>query len=913
MSTPKFVWIISPTKVEVILGANYELRRSSLTLKSFDEELIAIDQIETYGDCIVLNTTKPLDFKKNYYVTIGELSNNAYYRRDVLDEYFTYRGPLGPELKNQGKNLSLNFWSPPATQVQFVLYNKQEGLGGNRQEIIRLPLSAKDNGIWNLEFDASTVSIQDLHGHRYHLEVTCYGQKKLVLDPYAKSMEAHQLQHGINAVCGVLIDLARTNPQNYQNSYKANHQLMQTPLDFIAQEIHVRDYTISRSSKVTKKNRGTYLGFAEKVDHLVDLGITHVQFMPLQSFYTVDETNRKFQNEDVPKEQVNYNWGYDTHHYFIPSGWYSSDATNPEARIIELKTMIQTLHNNNIGAVMDVVYNHNYSRHFLEDVAPGCYLRRTREGHISTFTGAGDSLESRIKMVRRLIIDSLKYYVDEFHFNGFRFDLMGFIDLQTMREIQETLGPDIILYGEAWEFTDIPGPEATTKKQLPKDLLIGAFNDSTRNSYVGENGTRGFVQSDIGLGPLTKTGIIGAVRKYPTDYDGDGHLDVFLDEYEYHQYAYHPAQTINYLSIHDGHTLWDKLNLSTPDDLFFKQKMFKMAAAMLLTSQGRVVLESAMEMLRTKPLTANDPTPDRAHTTSYVVHEDERKYKFHENSYRSPDLTNMSDWMRLEKYPDIMKYLKGLIKLRRKFSCLRFDSSEKIHQFLRFTKEEIPNTPRFAVKEGTRHQHWNEISDLVVEFINGPFNHRMYLIGEVHGAGQKNPVPNPFYVDFDVNGVGMIHFTKEQVKNFDLGGWGDPGGLQFKLQFKEGSWDAPEEYYTKMGSNSIYPWSLNKNTNKATIDLSIKNHTAGEGDIRMNKYIAYTLDCEQNPGKILVIHNTSKQYTEVDVPEIAKYQKREILVDNLQAGIEPLKTTAVQINKTVVKVPGKSTTVIHLY
>ena len=206
MSTPKFVWIISPTKIEVILGENYELRRSSLVVKSFDEELISIDSVETYTDCIVLNTVNPLDLRKNYYVTIGELSANAYIRRDVLDQYFYYTGPLGPQLTDSAKKLSLNFWSPPCTQATFILYSRQVTDQAPKQELARIPMTAQEKGIWSLEWDASTIGIQDLHGYLYHLEVTCYGKKKLVLDPYAKSMEAHRRQHGTNALCGALID-----------------------------------------------------------------------------------------------------------------------------------------------------------------------------------------------------------------------------------------------------------------------------------------------------------------------------------------------------------------------------------------------------------------------------------------------------------------------------------------------------------------------------------------------------------------------------------------------------------------------------------------------------------------------------------------------------------------------------------
>lgn len=907
MNTPKFVWIIDQSKIEVIFDDHYEIKRSHITIKNHRDQLINVESIETYEDCVVLNTTKELDFSDNYYVTVGEQSLNAYFRRDVLDAHFTYSGKLGPQVN--GAKLNLNFWSPPATEVSFILYDKNDV----ELKLATIPMKKEDKGVWNLSWDSSELKIQDLHQYFYHIEVTVFGIRKLALDPYALSMEANDGSKGIIALKGALIDLSQTNPEGHSESKKINSDLMENELDFVAQEHHVRDFTISKSSKVAKELRGTYLGFCERVDHLKKLGPTHIQFMPLQSYYTVDETNRKYQDERVPTENVNYNWGYDTHHYFIPSGWPSSDPTSPAARITELKKMIQTLHNNDIGAVLDVVYNHNFSRHFLEDVAPGCYLRRTRDGYISTFTGAGDSLETRTKMVRRLITDSLKFYAEEYHFNGFRFDLMGFMDHKTMKAIREELGEDIILYGEAWEFTDIPHNEAATKRHLPEGIELGAFNDSVRNSYVGEKGTRGFVQGDYDLGPRSKAGIIGSIRGYKTDYNDDGHLDAFIDQFDYHAFAKGPVNTINYLSIHDGHTLWDKINLSTPDDFFGKVRMHKLALGMLLTSQGRIVLEAGMEMARTKPLAPNDPNPHRAHITSFVGHEDGHPVKLHENTYKSPDLTNMYDWTRLEKFEEVNDYLAGLIKVRRKFSCLRLCTAEEINDNLRFKVENIPNTPRFVTRDGTRFHSWRDVETLSVSFINGPFNQNLYIIGEVHGQYHKNPKQNNLKIEFNKYGEGQIHFNKKAIKDFDFGCWGDPDGIQLKLVKSPGEWDVPEEYYSKMGSNTIYPWSINNKTGLATVDLGIRNHTAGEGEIMMNQHIAYTLNCIKNSGKLLVIHNSSKQYIDLQIQEIAEYASHEVLVDNLHAGTEALHTTAVKLSKNGIKVPGKSTAVVHLY
>ena len=319
--------------------------------------------------------------------------------------------------------------------------------------------------------------------------------------------------------------------------------------DFIGYEAHIRDFSI------TVNGGGTYGDFASKLSHIKDLGVTHIQFMPLQNFYTVVEEDRSWQGKDASQNEINYNWGYDPQNYFTPEGHFSEDARDPLLRVNELKDLIGKVHDKNIGAILDVVYNHLYAQDTLEKAAPGSYMRRNTDGGISFKSGAGASLESRNLMTRRLIIDSLLWWKNYYGFDGFRFDLMGFTDIETMREIRKALGEDTVLYGEAWEFTDLPNDQATTKSRIPVDLNISAFNDTSRDSYTGHMEDKGFVQGISYELPKVRAGIVAGYQKFPTR----GGL---VSNDQYHLFAKSPVQALNYLTIHDGFTLWDKINLS---------------------------------------------------------------------------------------------------------------------------------------------------------------------------------------------------------------------------------------------------------------------------------------------------------------------------------------------------------------
>lgn len=907
---PQFAWITENNKLKVILRNDAKVEIQDLHLANHLKRPVKIKSFHQEGNKLFIETLDDLDFTRpwNYVVSINWKDVYAYFSREVLDKYFYSNLPLGPEIING--NLILTIWSPPATNITVYFYDDTN----HKRLLLKKDMVRRDEGLWSLKLTPAQLNTNDLHGYFYALEVTAMGKTHFALDPYAKSMAAfNPYENDIEKMA--IIDLDRTNPPNYQSSKKFNSDLISNPMKYIGYEMHIRDFTIDPHLNIPEKEKGTYIGVTKIIPHIKNLGVTHVQLLPIQSFYTTDENNRKFQGPDAPSKQINYNWGYDSHQFFTPEGWYSTDASNPITRIKELKTMVSTFHENGIGVVMDVVYNHLFKAATFKNLAPGCYFRTDDMGVVSHKTGAGVSLESRTKMVRRLIVDSLKYFSDEFHINGFRFDLMGFMDHQTMHEIRQALGPDAILYGEAWEFTDLPKEIATTKSNLPFNDVLSAFNDSSRDAYTGRMSSSGFIQGAYHEGPKARAGIIGAIKNYPLDYNNDGFPDVFMSENEYDQFAETPENTLNFLTIHDGFTLFDKINLSTPGDIEYKKQLIKMGISMLFTSQGKVIIHGGCEMGRSKPLAKNDPTRKRAHTSEHVIPQDGVTY-FHENSYQSPDITNMINWSRKNNFDDIFQYTKGLIQLRKEIPSLRYQQAQSIRNGLRFLNEVIPDN---MMNPSFFERGFDQLENMKIKFINGPKNQRYYIVGEVHHheGEDKNPLDNQYFIDFDQNGTGSIEFSKEQIAKFDIHAWANPKSLDIKLVKTPGKWDSPEGAYTDTGNNIIKPEAL-LDDNSAIINLSIIDHTAGRGNFNHNHFIAYSLenrleDSDAKYEKVYVIHNADTSAVKLKVPEIKNFKHCDILADGNRAGTINLICSQVSIKDTIIEVPSKTSTIIGCY
>ncbi|MBW6409326.1 type I pullulanase [Clostridium weizhouense] len=592
----------------------------------------------------------------------------------ILYSQENYKDKLGAIYSTHKTQFIL--WAPTSTQVKVILYYN------NITEIINM--EKEEMGIWCIEVEG------DLNGVYYNYIVTNNGIEKEVVDPYAKAV-------GVNGNRGMVVDLEATNPVGWDHDTKPK---LIDSTDSIIYEIHVRDFSISKTSGIASKLRGKYSGICEHrttipetkektgLDYLIDLGITHVHLMPVFDYATVDES--KFDPKD-------YNWGYDPKNYNVPEGSYAINPFSGAERIKEFKKMIQELHKSGIRIVMDVVYNHTYRTHNsnFNLIVPNYYYRQNPDGSFSNGSGCGNEFASERKMVRKFIIDSILYWANEYHIDGFRFDLMGLYDIEMIKEIRRKLDlidESIILYGEGWTGGSSPLPEwdRSLKYNISKygDMQMAAFSDDIRDGVKGnvfDANSVGFVNGANGLEETIKFGVVASVKHDQINYD--------RSIYSKFPWANEPYQSINYMSAHDNYTLWDKLCIGSKN--YSKEELKsinKLSAGILFTSQGLVFFQAGEEFLRSK------------------VNEDG---SINHNSYNSPDSVNALDWNRILKYKDVVDYYKGLIRLRKAHKCFRMTTGEDIRENLRFLERGInfyeDRVVAFSIKEYLTDLYCNDI------------------------------------------------------------------------------------------------------------------------------------------------------------------------------------------------------------
>lgn len=470
-----------------------------------------------------------------------------------------------------------------------------------------------------------------------------------VTDPYSRAAS-------INSKKSAIVDLDETNPPGW-NTHTIPYN--KRNCDAIVYEVHIKDFTVSPSSGAI--NRGKYLGFVEKdtkyknvktgLSHLKEIGVTHIHIMPTYDFITVKEEKELFLRDD------NYNWGYDPELYNVPEGSYSLYPEDPVSRIKELKTMIMDLHEEGFKVILDVVYNHTYKTldSNFNVIMPNYFYRNNPDGSFSNGSGVGNEIASERPMVRKFIIDSLLYWVNEYKVDGFRFDLMALIDIDTVEEAIETLRqikPDIFIYGEPWTggITALSDTKTTTKGTQGK-MSFALFNDNFRDALKGNNDgdSKGFIQGNLDFKNAVETGIAGSI------YYDHGHIG----------FASHPRETINYINSHDNLILADKIRAVFPKlDKSGQERLNKFALSILLTSQGIPFIHAGNEFLRSKDM--------------------------NHNTYNSPLSINAIDWSLKERNIEFFNYFKELIELRMTYKAFRMTSVDVIRNRLKFMKNPSP-------------------------------------------------------------------------------------------------------------------------------------------------------------------------------------------------------------------------------
>ncbi len=548
-----------------------------------------------------------------------------------------------------GENMTVfRLWSPLKDNIHLLLYKDGETINRKSFHNIHLllykdgetinrksfPMEKEENGVHKLVIKENLKNYYYTYLIDGDLEVT---------DPYS-------IASSLNSNRSAIIDIEETNPWGWEH-----HPIPRNSINTnaIIYETHVKDFSFHKSSGV--ENKGKFLGLAEigtkyngvstGLSHLKELGITHIHLLPIYDFLSVKEEKRYFSIDE------NYNWGYDPELYNVVEGSYATIPEEPINRIKELKQMIMTLHEEGIKVIIDVVYNHTYRSvdSNFNIIMPGYYHRMDKNGHFSDGSGCGNEIASEKSMVRKFILDSVIYWVDEFKIDGLRFDLMALTDKDTMGEIVRTLRerkPDLLIYGEPWAGgrTTLPHNEMTLKGSQT-ELGIAFFNDDFRDAVKGDNNgiEKGFSQGNMDHKISTETGIAGSI------YYDDSHIG----------FTNSPIETINYINAHDDLIIYDKMRATHPhfeDEGIFRLNKF--AFSILFTAQGIPFIHGGNEFLRSKMMMTN--------------------------TYNHPSSINNIDWSLKENNLDYYNYFRDLIKLRKSYSVFRMTDAESIRDKLKF-------------------------------------------------------------------------------------------------------------------------------------------------------------------------------------------------------------------------------------
>ncbi len=653
---------------------------------------IPVSEAVQQGRTVVLTPKSPLDLSESYTLRFDkkeyEITMPDYYSSAEFEKQFTYQGEdLGPSYTAQRTVLRL--WAPTAKQVSVNLFadGDPEAQPGPDET---LPMTMDANGTWVATLEG------DRNGTYYTYTIKLEDRVTEAVDPYARAV-------GINGQRAMILDLNKTNPEGWDQDADPNGGKPIT--DAVIYEVHVRDLTMDESSGVNQ--RGKYLGLIETgtktpggmatgLDHIKKLGITHVQLQPVYDFGSVDERG--------PEPQ--YNWGYDPVNYNVPEGSYSSDPYHGEVRVREFKQMVQGLHNQGLSVVMDVVYNHVYDGNSfcMNQIVPGYFSRPGANG-----SSCGNDTASERAMVRKYIVDSVRYWVEEYHIDGFRFDLAGLLDVDTVNEIVTEVHkdhPNVIFYGEGWNLNTVPtkeGVDLATQSNADKTPNFGYFSDDIRNLLGGSpfNMGRGYVSGAWGKEEDLQR--------------------LFLAQSGWTQ---NPCQTINYAACHDNYTLLDRITLATPEaSEEGRIRMHILAAAIYLTAQGVPFIYGGEDFLRSKP---------------------KEDGSFDGNSYKSPDEVNSIKWSSLENAEGstTTDFYRGLIAFRKAHPILRMTDPEEIkNRIVPITEGLDPNVVAFRLNgEGLAGE---TAKDMLVIFNAGSKETTVTLpdgVWGVYAAGQTADV-----------------------------------------------------------------------------------------------------------------------------------------------------------------------------
>ena len=600
-------------------------------------------------------------------VTTATLTGCAPKKEYASYELYPVRQGSLTEMEYAPELTRFHLWSPTADEVKVLLFD--DGENGHAYETLNMTLG--NDGTWNAEKEG------DLKGKFYTFNVKV--NDKWLGDTPGINAQAV----GVNGKRAAIINMAETDPEGWSEDVKP---ALASPADIILYEMHHRDFSISPTSGITHKGKFLALteagtkspeGWSTGIDHLKELGVTHVHLLPSYDYASVDESRL---------DENKYNWGYDPQNYNVPDGSYSTDPYCPEVRIREFKQMVQALHKAGIRVVLDVVYNHTFNTDDsnFERTVPGYFYRHKDDGQFANGSGCGNETASNRPMMRKYMVESVKYWINEYHLDGFRFDLMGIHDIETMNQIRQAateIDPTIFIYGEGWaaEAPQMPTDSLAMKANIYRMPGIAAFSDEIRDGLRGpfsDNKQGAFLAGLPGNEESIKFGLVGGIQHPQVDNEGVN--------YSKAPWAAQPTQLISYISCHDDMCLVDRLNTSipgiTPAEV---AKLDKLAQTAVFTSQGVPFIYAGEEVMRDKK----------------GVH----------NSFQSPDSINAIDWSRKALHADVFAYYKGLMQLRHNHPAFRLGNADAVREHLEFLPVEGSNVIAFRLKENAGGDAWKEI------------------------------------------------------------------------------------------------------------------------------------------------------------------------------------------------------------
>lgn len=777
--------ILSDKKIGLVFskteGLDVEQLKNELTIQDKEGENVPFTQVKIRDEKWV-DVYGEFDLDKApFTITYGERTVFAKAGWRLIDEMFGYDGELGARLHADG-TATLKLWSPKADVVSVVLYDKDD-----QDKVVKeLPMVLGDRGVWSITLTKENTGLDNLRGFFYHYEITHGEETKLALDPYANSMAAWVYNNRVTDQNKVgkaaIVDPSTIGPE----LDFAQIPGFEKREDAIIYEVHVRDFTSDPSIGAELKAQfGTFASFVEKLDYIEALGVTHVQLLPVMSYYFGDELNNAERMLEYASTQTNYNWGYDPHSYFSLSGMYSENPNDPELRIKEFKNLVNEIHKRGMGVVLDVVYNHTARVHIFEDLVPNYYHFMDADGTPRTSFGGG-RLGTTHKMARRILVDSILHWVNEYKVDGFRFDMMGDHDAESIQiafDKAKAINPNIVMIGEGWR--TFVGDEGDPVQAADQDWMqyteaVGSFSDEFRNelkSGFGSEGQPRFITN----GARNVRQIFDNIKAQPHNFVAD-----------------QPGDVVPYIEAHDNLTLYDVIAQSIrkdpeiPENNLEIHKRIRIGNAMVLTAQGTAFIHAGQEFGRTKQFRdeayryeEGKQLPPAPYKSTFMVDQNGKPFVFPyfiHDSYDSSDIINKFDWNKAtnaELFPinNVTRdYTTGLIALRRSTDAFRLGSKDLIDQNV--TLVEVPEIRNQDLAIVYRSEATN--GDAYYTFINADNKERTFSLnvdltnGVVlvdNDEAGTTPVTNPSgftltqdKIVMDALTTVVIKVAKEEVK-----------------------------------------------------------------------------------------------------------------------------------------------------